>query len=203
MRRDVELLYLRHGETLWNRQRRVQGHKDSPLTRAGWWQAERLGRLLHGRFGEELGGFAWQASPLGRAWQTAVIVAETAGVDPARIVRDDRLKEMTWGDWDGLTAAEIEARDPALWQARIADRWTVAPPGGGETQTDIVTRATAWLHALPPGSRTVAVAHGALGRAVRTAFLGLAPAAMLEMDEPHDAVFWFKDGELVRLEPQD
>lgn len=201
MRGDVEILYVRHGETLWNRQRRVQGHRDSPLTATGWQQAERVGRLLHGRFGDRLHGFRWCSSPLGRAWQTAVVVAETVGVDPLRIDHDDRLKEMTWGDWDGLDAAEIEARDPELWQARIADRWTVAPPGGGETQLDIVRRAAAWLADLPAGSCTVAVAHGALGRALRTSFLGLEPAAMLDMDEPHEAVFWFKDGRIERLEP--
>ena len=200
LRSDIELIYLRHGETLWNRQRRMQGHRDSPLTLTGWRQAERVGAMLAERFGAELGAFDWQASPLGRAWQTAVVVAETVGVDPARIGHDDRLREMTWGAWDGLTAAEIEARDPERWRARIADRWTVAPPGGGETQQAIVDRAAAWLAGLRPGSRTVAVAHGALGRAVRTAFLELEPSAMLAMDEPHEAVFWFHQGEVVRLE---
>ncbi|TVQ29903.1 MAG: histidine phosphatase family protein [Geminicoccaceae bacterium] len=201
-RPDIELLYIRHGETVWNRQRRMQGHKDSPLTLTGWQQAQRVALLLDRRFGGELAHFRWQASPLGRAWQTAVVIAETLGLDPARIDHDLRLREMTWGDWDGLTAAEIEARDPELWQARIDDRWTVAPPGGGETQADIVQRAAAWLAALAPGSRTVAVAHGALGRAVRTAYLGLEPAAMLTLDEPHDAIFWFNHGEIVRLEPE-
>ncbi|MFW5679287.1 MAG: histidine phosphatase family protein [Pseudomonadota bacterium] len=199
-RADIELLYIRHGETVWNRQRRVQGHRDSPLTAMGLRQAERVARRLEAEFGRDLHAFAWQASPLFRAWQTAVVIAEAVGYDPMRIGHDDRLREMTWGRWDGLTAAEIEASDPDLWRARIADRWTVAPPGGGETQMDIVERARTWLGALPPGSRTLAVAHGALGRAVRTAFLGLEPAAMLEMDEPHDAVFWFRDGELSRLD---
>ena len=178
----------------------MQGHRDSPLTLRGWRQAERVGRLLATRFGPDLRGFAWRASPLLRAWQTAVVVAETAGVDPHAIGLDDRLKEMTWGDWDGLTAEEIEARDPDLWRARIEDRWTMAPPGGGETQGDVVARARAWFLALPAGSRTVAVAHGALGRAVRTAFQGLEPSAMLAMDEPHEAVFWFESGRIERLE---
>jgi broad specificity phosphatase PhoE len=200
LRTDIELIYARHGETVWNRQRRVQGHRDSPLTLRGWLQARALGGLLSRHFGDSLAGFTWRASPLGRAWQTAVVLAETTGVDPAAIAHDDRLREMTWGDWDGLTAAEIEARDPELWRARLADRWTVAPPGGGETQADIVHRAAAWLLELPPGARVVAVAHGALGRAMRTAYLGLPPAAMLEMDEPHDALFWFTRGELVRLD---
>jgi probable phosphoglycerate mutase len=108
--------------------------------------------------------------------------------------------EMTWGRWDGMTAAEIEALDPELWQARIADRWTVAPPGGGETQRCIVTRAAGWLVDLPEGARVLAVAHGALGRALRVAYQGLPDAAMLEMDEPQDAVFWLRGGAVERLD---
>ncbi|MEO1090398.1 MAG: histidine phosphatase family protein [Pseudomonadota bacterium] len=199
-RADVEIVYVRHGETLWNRQRRMQGHKDSPLTVTGLRQAAFVGRLVKTRFGAELGDYGWRASPLGRAWQTAVIAAETAGIDPTLIERDDQLKEMTWGDWDGLTAAEIEARDPQLWAARIADRWTVSPPGGGETQAAILARAAGWLAGLPQATRLVTVAHGALGRALRCAYLGLPPADMLTMEEPHDAIFWLKDGNVSKLE---
>ncbi|MEZ5864898.1 MAG: histidine phosphatase family protein, partial [Geminicoccaceae bacterium] len=128
------------------------------------------------------------------------IVARQIGRAAAEITLDDQLKEMTWGAWDGLTAAEIEARDPELWQARINDRWTVAPPGGGETQQAILGRARAWLDALAPTARLVAVAHGALGRAVRCAYLGLPAAAMLELDEPQDAFFRLRAGQIQRLD---
>ncbi len=178
----------------------MSGHKDSPLTLLGVAQARFVGEVLKGRFGGELIDWAWRSSPLGRAWQTAVIVAEVVGVPPTRILHDDRLKEMTWGRWDGLTAAEIEAQDADLWRARLADRWTVPPPGGGETQRCVVDRAAAWLRSQPSGARIVAIAHGALGRAVRVAYLGLPEAAMLEMDEPQDAVFRLSDGGVERLE---
>ncbi len=158
-----------------------------------------MGGLLADRYGAALGDWAWITSPLFRAWQTAVIVADVTGVPTGVLRHDDRLKEMTWGRWDGLTAAEIEARDPELWRARIADRWTVPPPGGGETQRDIVTRAQGWLAALPEGARVVAFAHGALGRALRCAYRALPDAAMLEMDEPQDAVFHLRGGEVRRL----
>ncbi len=199
-RPDVEILYVRHGETVHNRERRMSGHKDSPLTLEGLRQAERVGGLLAARFGPTLGDWRWTSSPLGRAWQTAVILADTVGVPAARIAHDDRLKEMTWGRWDGMTAAEIEALDGELWRQRLADRWTVAPPDGGETQRCIVVRAAGWLASQPRHARIVAVAHGALGRALRVAYLGLPEAAMLEMDEPQDAVFRLEGGTVERLD---
>lgn len=178
----------------------MSGHRDAPLTLEGFRQAERVGALLAGRYGDGLSRWSWVTSPLFRAWQTAVVVADVTGVPTAGIRFDDRLKEMTWGRWDGLTAAEIEATDPELWRARIADRWTVPPPGGGETQRDVITRAEAWLAELAPDARVVAFAHGALGRALRCAYQGLPDEAMLAMDEPQGAVFHLARGGEERLE---
>ncbi|MFP4360671.1 MAG: histidine phosphatase family protein [Alphaproteobacteria bacterium] len=199
-RADVEILFVRHGETVHNRERRMSGHRDAPLTLEGLRQAERVGALLAARYGAELAHWRWVTSPLARAWQTAVIAADVAGVATTALGFDDRLKEMTWGRWDGLTAAEIEAMDPELWRARIKDRWTVAPPGGGETQRDIITRAEAWLADLAPGARVVAFAHGALGRALRCAYRGLPDDAMLQMDEPQGSVFRLIQGGEERID---
>lgn len=196
----VELILIRHGETVHNRERRVQGHKDSPLTLIGIEQARRVGVRLRDAFNPKPESFRFLASPIGRAWQTAVIVLETIGVPPAHLEHQDLLKEMTWGDWDGLTGDEIAARDPDLWQARIDDKWTVAPPGGGETQQDIVDRGGVFLASLAPETRAVVIAHGAIGRAIRCAYAGLAPAAMLEMDEPHEALFHLKDGQVSKID---
>ena len=199
-RADVEILFVRHGQTVHNRERRMSGHRDAPLTLEGLRQAERVGALLASHYGADLARWRWVTSPLVRAWQTAVIVADVAGVPTTALRFDDRLKEMTWGRWDGLTAAEIEARDPELWRARIADRWTVPPPDGGETQRDIITRAEVWLADLPDTARVVAFGHGALGRALRCAYRGLPDDAMLQMDEPQGAVFRLAEGGETRLE---
>lgn len=177
----------------------MMGQRDSPLTRRGISQAERVGRLL-AQTVREVGEVRLLASPLGRAWQTAVIVTENLGRTTADIELIDDLKEMTWGDWDGLNAQEIAARDPELWAARIADRWTMPPPGGGETQQNIIDRAAAWLATLRPRERCIAVAHGGIGRAVRCVYAGLSPETMLTMDEPHDAVFRLNNGSVIRLD---
>ena len=195
----VDIFLLRHGETVWNRERRVQGQRDSPLTPLGLEQARRYGRRLATLL-VPVDGYRLVASPLGRALHTATIVAETLGRVAHEITTDDRLKEMAWGRWDGMTAAEIEAQDPELWQARIDDRWTRPPPGGGETQQHLHDRAVAWLRSVEPGARLVVVAHGALGRAVRCAYAGQPPAAMLDLDQPQDAFFRLRGGVITRID---
>ena len=195
---SADIFLLRHGETVWNRERRVQGQLDSPLTPLGLEQARLYGRKLAALLAPA-DGYRLVASPLGRALHTARIVAELLGRAADEIDTDDRLKEMAWGRWDGMTAAEIEAQDPALWQARIDDRWTRPPPGGGETQQDLLDRAVAWLQSVEPEARLVVVAHGALGRAVRCAYAGQPPAAMLDLDQPQDAFFRLQGGMITRI----
>ena len=198
-RASADIFLLRHGETVWNRERRVQGHKDSPLTPLGLEQARRYGLKLQDVL-QPVAGYRLLSSPLGRALHTATIVAEVLGRAAVEIATDDRLKEMGWGRWDGMTAAEIEAQDKELWQARIEDRWTRPPPGGGETQADILDRATGWLGSIEPEARLVVVAHGALGRAIRCAYEGLPPAAMLDLDQPQDAFFRLRRGVVTRID---
>ena len=120
---------LRHGETVWNVERRLQGQKDSPLTTRGIAQSQAMAQLL-GELIEDPAAFTLVASPLGRTWQTAVIVAETLGLDSGAICFEPRLKEHHFGRWEGLTWAEVETETPELWAAREANLWNFQAPGG-------------------------------------------------------------------------
>ena len=193
-------MYLfRHGETLWNRQRRMQGRLDSPLTARGLAQAQAMGA----RIAEILGRAPerrFLCSPLGRSGQTAVIMAEELDYPVDAIERVDALREMTWGDWDGLTGDEISARDPELWQARLNDKFTIAPPGGGEHQQAIYDRARGWLESLERTDDLIVVAHGAFNRALLSAYLKQPAAHMLSLSEPQDGFFELKDGRIRLIE---
>jgi len=115
-------IYLfRHGETHWNAEKRAQGHLDSPLTPAGRVQAEGMGRRLAEELrqaGYEPAGVIVRASPLGRVRETLTIAAAAAGLSHDDNCFDHRLREMSWGEWDGLTGVEIEARWPGAMAAR-------------------------------------------------------------------------------------
>src|SRR5438132_5986301 len=100
-----------HGQTEWNRDGRVQGQLDSPLTEHGRRQAVTAARILGGQ-NLVSGTFEIVCSPLGRTRETARIIAAELGFDVSAIRSDERLREVSLGQWDGHTRAEIEARWP-------------------------------------------------------------------------------------------
>src|SRR3954468_20419887 len=99
-------LYLvRHGETAWNRERRWQGRRDLPLTRLGEAQARSAGQRLAALERPTV----LYASPLRRAWQTALIVGRACRLDPQRL---DAVQEVDVGSWEGLTAHDAAEQHP-------------------------------------------------------------------------------------------
>ena len=201
-------IYLfRHGETAWNAQRRAQGHLDSPLTEMGRAQARAMGERLADEL--EQSGYApsrvvVRASPLGRVRETLAIAAEAAGLAHDEQSFDHRLREMSWGDWDGLNGAEIEARWPGAMAARRLDHWHYQPPGG-ENFAMAVERARPALDdiAALAAERPVAVfAHGGIGRVLRGLFLRVPDAEILTMDQPQDAFYRLHRGAAARIATQ-
>jgi probable phosphoglycerate mutase len=135
----TRILLVRHGETDWNATGRIQGHSDTPLNAAGHEQARRVARRLAREPVRAL-----YSSDLARAFQTATAIGQTLGLT---VVTSPRLRERQYGVWEGLTAAEIQARFPeqfAEWRARSTD---FAPPQG-ETRSQLLTRALAELQAI-------------------------------------------------------
>jgi probable phosphoglycerate mutase len=198
-------IYLfRHGETVWNAQKRAQGHLDSPLTEAGRAQArfmgEELGRELK-RTGYAPTAVVVRSSPLGRVRETLAIAAQAAGLVHDEACFDPRLSEMSWGDWDGLNGTEIEARWPGALAARRLDHWHYMPPNG-ENFAMASTRALPALDHIVAlaAERPVAVfAHGAIGRVMRGLFLKASNAEILAMDQPQDAFFRLHGGAIARI----
>jgi probable phosphoglycerate mutase len=198
----------RHGETVWNAEKRAQGVLDSPLTEAGREQARAMGRALARELraaGHAPADVIVRSSPLGRVRETLALAAEEAGLTHHEESFDDRLREMSWGDWDGLTGPEIEARWPGAMAARRLDRWTYEPPGG-ENYIMAVARAQAALDdiAALAMERPVAVfAHGAIGRVLRGLFLRAAEAEILDMDQPQDAFYRLHRETMARIAAHD
>jgi broad specificity phosphatase PhoE len=193
-----QTIYLvRHGETEWNRAGRVQGHLDSSLTETGREQARRAGLTLATLLEGEP-RFLLLASPLGRAVASARIILEALGPTVSEWRTDDRLREISWGRWEGLTRAEIAAREPDLWRSREADRWR-RPPPEGESHAMLAERARGWLESVARLPRLVVVGHGAWGRALRGVYQGLSPEQTDALDEPQDALFRLAAGTVLRI----
>jgi len=196
-----KLFLVRHGETMWNRERRLQGHQDAPLTRTGVDQAIRVGRTLRGHL-DGNGGYSFIVSPLGRCRQTAALICEELGHDYRECRFDDAIKEICWGVWDGLTRDEIEVRYPGEWDRRNGLRWEFAPPEG-ESYAMLTDRIGRWFESLPDEGTVVAVTHGGVGRALRGVYGGLPAEETLSLEQPQDAFFMLSDGQIARIETVD
>jgi probable phosphoglycerate mutase len=192
------MIYLiRHGQTHYNAEDRVQGRVDSPLTALGEAQARAMGARLAELRRAEGGQWRLATSPLGRARQTAAIVAEAAGLGEPAV--DERLIEVGYGVFEGLTRAELDARWPEY--AGVNGIFGRAP--GGETWDDLSARVADWLaaaQAQAPGRRTVAITHAGVARTLRGLYLGLDLDAVRALDKPQGVIFRLADGAVERLD---
>lgn len=165
------LLLIRHGETAWNAERRLQGHIDIALNDEGLRQAQALaGALAHERLDSIV------SSDLQRAHQTAEAVAS---LHKLPVHKDKRLRERCYGGFEGLLYAEIEARFPrqfAAWQARDIDSDMPSGARVAETFRQFYQRCHAAILALAerhPGQTLALVAHGGVLECAYRAALGL------------------------------
>jgi probable phosphoglycerate mutase len=144
---------IRHAETVWNREKKLQGQTDSPLTERGISQAEKWGRVLN-----EITWDRIMTSDIGRAVETAARINQKLQV---AIYSDPGLREQDWGQWTGKTLIEIEKEDPQLFVAQIRAGWMFCPPEG-ETRLNIWERgrlALASMAAKWPGQTILIVTH--------------------------------------------
>jgi probable phosphoglycerate mutase len=161
----------RHGETVFNAAARMQGDAPhTPLTRAGFAQADEMGALLRVRLGPKPRLALW-ASPAGRALQTLAVIAEHLELDWHEARIDERLREIDIGDWGGLHYAELAAESGPILDPAVG-LFSCRPPGG-EFYDDVAIRLAAWLDEVKdePGDRLI-VMHGMSSRVLRGLLTG-------------------------------
>lgn len=196
----VPLYMLRHGETAWNTERRMQGTKNSDLTERGRAQARAMGRALKAELAREAGPTIFLRSPLGRVRETSEIVGYELGLDPSQWRDDPRLVELGYGDWEGFSWKEIEITHPTALADWRADPHGFSPPGG-ETHFELRRRSAGVLADIVASqTRTVIVGHGVSGAVVRGLNLGLDARAMFVLEKPQDAFFRLLAGREERIE---
>jgi len=194
------LYYVRHGLTDWNMQGRLQGRHDIPLNPHGRAQAKRCGEILRDLFardGRAAGDFDYASSPLMRARVTMDIVRATLVLSPEGYALDERLAEIAFGTWEGLTYDDVIARDRDVVETREHNKWLFRPPGG-ETYEEVARRVGAWYATL--GRDTVVTAHGGTARAL-VACLGVAtPDEAVHHSIDQGVVYVFSEGRIMRYE---
>ncbi|MFJ5368642.1 histidine phosphatase family protein [Bosea sp. CER48] len=156
------LILVRHGETDWNREGRLQGGQDIPLNDLGRRQAaEAAGRLkaLEPGYAE----LDYIASPMQRARETMDILRQELELPAGAYAVDDRLRELTFGEWEGFTWRDIRKAEREQAHLRERDKWGFVPPGG-ESYRMLAERIRPVLEGLR--RETVIVSHGGVARAI-------------------------------------
>jgi len=183
MASPLTLIYLlRHGEVVLAETRRFIGHLDVPLSERGVRQAAAQAERLRAT-----ALAAVYTSDLARARRTGEILGEVHGLAPKAV---PALREMAMGRWDGLTAEEIQTREPAAfrdWMSRVGE----FPFPEGESVGDLLARAWPAFEALAAahaGERIAVVAHGGTNRAVLCRALGLPSARLLALGQDYGAL---------------
>ncbi|MEL6915128.1 MAG: histidine phosphatase family protein [Pseudomonadota bacterium] len=194
MRPYPDLYVLRHGQTEWNAEGRLQGSLNSPLTALGREHARLQGRILAAR---DISGFRAVSSPMGRAVETAGIAI--APLMPV-IETDRRLREIDVGDWSGRLRDELGVPyDPTVPSGETLALYDRAP--GGEGLARLETRCRAFLESLE--GPAVLVTHGITSRMLRALYLGWSIARLSELPGGQGNVFHMAGGQQEELKAGD
>jgi probable phosphoglycerate mutase len=192
------VFYIRHGETDWNVAGRLQGRRDIPLNARGRGQAAHCGEVLRDLFareGRDPDALDYVSSPLIRAAETMRLARAAMGLAADLYRSDDQLAELSFGDWEGCTIAQLHYSDPQRIAAREHDKWHFVPPKG-ESYEMVAARMRRWYENL--SGDVVVAAHGGTCRGLM-AILGIAkPAAAPLVDIAQGVVYVFEGDRLTR-----
>ena len=191
MQEPTRIIAIRHGETAWNVDTRIQGHLDIPLSANGRWQATRLADALRDEPIKAI-----YASDLTRAWETAEYIGQAQRL---AVVKEVGLRERDFGDFEGKTFAEIELLLPEQsqrWRKRDPEFY----PSGGETLVTLrarVLEAAVRVAAQHPGEQIALVGHGGVMDVLYRAATGLdiqAPRTWTLSNAAINRLLWTPEG---------
>lgn len=177
------VIIARHGETIWNLEGRLQGQLDSPLTSTGLQQAKVTAELLRSQCIKDI-----FASPLGRALETAKIIQEVIACD---IKIDKNLKEISFGDYSGLTKLQIESENPCLLNEREKAKWKFRWHGG-ESYENLYSRAERFVSehfTIMNKGNILIVAHESINKMIIGCLLCLSNHEILKICQPNNILF--------------
>lgn len=186
------LYFVRHGQTDWNAENRLQGQSDIDLNAIGRMQAAVNGRRLKELVADP-SRFDFVSSPMRRARETMEIARGQMGLPADAYRLEPRLVEVNFGEWQGFTYAELEKGSPGFANLREQDKWNVVPPGAGaESYEMLADRVRPWLQSI--AQPTVCVAHGGVARAILKEVNGLGGDEAAHLDIPQDKVLRIEGG---------
>jgi broad specificity phosphatase PhoE len=190
--------FVRHGETDWNAERRLQGQLDIPLNDVGRRQSAQCGSTLRDLIAARHkvpADFTFISSPLSRARETMEILRGTLGLSREGYAIDPRLAELSFGRWEGLTYKDVRALDRSVLAVRERDKWNFTPPDG-ESYAQLLVRVHDWQAGLTTDA--IVAAHGGVARVLMVLFGVRTPEDATQGDVVQGVVYEFAPGMMKR-----
>jgi len=192
------LLYLiRHGQTDWNVEQRLQGQAEVDLNAVGLAQIERNAKLL-AELVKDPADFDFVSSPLRRTRATMERIRQEFGLPREGYRIDTRLMELHFGEWQGFTYAELEQQRPGTTLGRHAQKWTFVPPGrDAESYERLAGRVAEWLGEV--SRPTICTTHGGVIRTLFHLIDAMPTDDAANLPVPQDRILRVSDGKLEWL----
>lgn len=187
------IFVVRHGETDWNAERRVQGQADTDINGTGRRQASENGARLAALLGDRVADYDFVASPMRRTRETMERLRLGMGLPPDGYTTDPVLVEVHFGDWQGFTFPELDRQRPGCIAERERDKWNFVPPGSeAESYDDLYRRVIPWFEKRR--RPTVCVTHGGVIRSVLRWLNGLDQNTAANVEIPQDRILELSGG---------
>lgn len=187
-------LYLvRHGQTDWNAEGRLQGQEEIDINALGRAQAKRNGRYLANVLGAKAANFRFLASPMRRTRETMRIIRAEIGLERDAYETDERLIELHFGDWQGSTLSEVARDQAAALDERETRKWDYVPPGAAAESYDMLSKRVAPVFE-GLDAPTIMVAHGGTVRSFLKLYGVLDGAEAAHVAIAQDRILEAKDG---------
>ncbi len=193
--KNLKIILLRHGETLWNREGRYQGRKDSPLTEKGIEQARDNAKKIEAYLKREdlCNNIDIYASPLGRAKSTALILCDEMNISQEQIFFDNRIVEFDYGIFEGELKSYCQTHYNKEFQEREANKWSYKIENG-ESYEMVTQRLKSWIENLDRSKTIIMVAHEMINRALRGLYLNLEKSETLQLKQKNSVVLLLENG---------
>ncbi len=182
---------LRHGQTIWNQEGRYQGQLDSALTAKGKLQAK-LNALKLQKY-VDIKNIKFFSSPLGRAKETAKIIADENGMCLTNIIYEEAIKEFNYGIFEGKTKKFCQEELKEIFEVREANKFDYVLEGG-ESYAKVYERLEQWLKSLEGEEVIVVVAHEMINRALRGIYCNIKKDEMLSLRQANDVLIKLEKG---------
>ncbi|CAG8999357.1 MAG: phosphoglycerate mutase GpmB [Candidatus Celerinatantimonas neptuna] len=188
------LYIVRHGQTQFNAEQRLQGQCNSDLTVLGQKQAQAIGRSLAQKV--NLNEWPVICSPLGRAVETARWITAELGGSPESIRTDKRLMEFSLGDWEAKAAPEIKAMHPEFAERRD---WYLEAPNAESLQA-VKQRLHHWLDDAEIPEQVIVISHALTGSVLRGILTCLPDSDIFLQPRPQDGYFYVDEGVISQFD---